>query len=157
MLTKLKLALFIAAPLVAGATTYAFAQGGDARPEKIQKFDANGDGALDDAERAQMKAAFTAKRAERKQQMLAKFDANHDGVLDDAERAQMKTAFTAQRDAVLAERFAAMDKDGDGKLSLDEFKAGARTGMHRHGRHGKHGRFRSHAAGEGTHSGGGAR
>jgi Ca2+-binding EF-hand superfamily protein len=156
MLTKLKLALFIAAPLVAGATTYAFAQGGDARPEKIQKFDQNGDGVLDDAERAQRKAAFVAKRAERHKQMLAKFDANGNGVLDDAERAQMKAAFAAERDTRLAERFTAMDKDGDGKLSLDEFKAGTQAGMHRHGRHGKHGRFRSRA-GEGTQGGNGAR
>ena len=156
MLTKLKLALFIAAPLVAGATTYAFAQGGAAKQDMIQKFDQNGDGMLDDAERAQMKAAFAARRAERHQQMMARFDANHDGVLDDAERAQMKAAFAAERDTKLTERFAAMDKNGDGRLSLDEFKAGAQAGMHRRGRHGKHGRFRSHAAGESTHGGNGA-
>src|SRR5215510_1871092 len=71
MLTKLKLALLISAPLVAGATTYAFARGdasGAAKQERIQKFDQNGDGTLDDAERAQMKAAFAARRAERHKQ-----------------------------------------------------------------------------------------
>ncbi|HEY0476736.1 MAG TPA: EF-hand domain-containing protein, partial [Kofleriaceae bacterium] len=117
MLTKLKLALFIAAPLVAGATTYAVAQPGGGsdvghgKPEMIQKFDKNGDGKL-----------------------------------DDAERAQMKTAFAAERDAKLAERFAAMDKNGDGQLSLDEFKAGQQTGNHRHGRGGA-GHHRGHGAG----------
>jgi hypothetical protein len=131
MLTKLKLALLIAAPL-AGAVTYAAAQpdGSGPKAELIQKFDKNGDGKLDDAERADMKAAFAARRAERKKEMLARYDTNKDGVLDDAERAAM-------RDARLTERFRAMDSNGDGKLSLDEFTASAgKAGLHRHGRHG---------------------
>ncbi len=132
MLTKLKLALLIAAPLVAGATTYAVAQGDGPPPkELIQKFDKNGDGKLDDSERAQMKAAFEAKRAEHRKEMLAKYDTNKDGKLDAAERKVM-------RDDKLTQRFQAMDKNGDGKLTLDEFKAGtwAKRGFYRHGRHG---------------------
>jgi Ca2+-binding EF-hand superfamily protein len=140
MLTKLKLTLLIAMPLVAGATTYAVAQG-NAPADKagIQKLDTNADGKLEDAERAQRRAAFEAKRAARHQEALATYDANGDGKLDTAERGAM-------RDAKLAKRFATMDKNGDGKLSLDEFKAGAgaKGGFHRHGRHG-HGR--AHRAG----------
>jgi hypothetical protein len=134
MLTKLKLALMISAPLVAGAATYAIAGGGGAhKAEMLQKFDKNGDGKLDDAERAEMKTAFAAKRAEHKKEMLATFDANKDGQLDDTERAAM-------RDAKLTERFKAMDANADGKLSIDEFKAGAPRGFGHHGRrgHGKH-------------------
>jgi Ca2+-binding EF-hand superfamily protein len=134
MLTKLKLALMISAPLVAGATTYAVAKGGGPdKAELLQKFDKNSDGALDDAERGDMKAAFAAKRAEHHKEMLAKFDANKDGKLDDAER-------TAMRDAKLTERFKAMDANADGKLTLDEFKTGAPRGFGHHGRrgHGKH-------------------
>jgi hypothetical protein len=140
MLTRWKFALLIAAPLVAGATTYAAAQGdAPARKDQIQKFDSNGDGTLDDAERAQMRAAFEARRAARRQEVLAKYDLNKDGTLDDAER-------KAMRDQKLAERFQAMDKNRDGTLTLDEFKAGAanKAGAHWHGRHGRHGHGRTH-------------
>lgn len=130
MLTKLKLALLISAPLAAAATPDAAAQGdAPARAGWRHKFDTNGDGTLDEAERAHKKAALAARRAEHRQAMLAKYDTNGDGTLDPAER-------QALRDDKLTRRFQAMDMNGDGQLSLDEFKAGARPAHHRHGRRG---------------------
>jgi Ca2+-binding EF-hand superfamily protein len=123
MLTKLKLSLVLATPLVAGVATYAAAQGDHAPADVIKKFDTNGDGTLDDAERAQKKAAWKARRAERHQEALARYDANKDGTLDAAER-QVK------RDDRLAARFQKLDANGDGQLTIDEFKAGADQGFH---------------------------
>src|SRR5689334_8319367 len=123
---KLRWIVASSALCVAAAGGLALAQGHDpARKAAVmQKFDANGDGARDDAERAKMKEAFAARRAAR----IAQFDADKDGALSPAERAAMQ-------DARARERFARLDKDGEGKLSLDEFKAGAHRGHHRGGHH----------------------
>jgi len=73
MLTKLRLALLISAPL-AGATTLALAGDGPAHDAVIQKFDKNGDGKLDASERAAMRDALTTER-------FQAMDKNGDGVL----------------------------------------------------------------------------
>lgn len=131
MTKKLKMILASSVLCVAAAGGLALAKGGHhgKKAELMQKFDANGDGALDDAERAKLKEAFSAKRAERKAQALARFDADRDGELSAGERAAMKE----QR---AADHFAKLDANGDGKLSLEEFKAGRMFGRGGHG-HGK--------------------
>ncbi|WP_269540436.1 EF-hand domain-containing protein [Cerasicoccus fimbriatus] len=93
------------------------------RPSKediLAKFDANGDGQLDQAERE------TAREAHREEMALRRFDANKDGTLSNEERAQFD-AFIAEREAKILERF---DADGDGVLS-DEERQAARQGMNR--------------------------
>ncbi len=76
-------------------------QKAECRAKFMEKFDANKDGQLDDAEKAAVKANFEAKRAEMKaafeKKMLEKFDANKDGQLDDSEKAAAKAAFEAKR------------------------------------------------------------
>ena len=151
MLTKMKVALALCGSLLVGGAGLAAAQGFGGGPGKagmMQKYDANGDGKLDDAERAQLKADMKQKHEEMKQKVLAKFDLNKDGKLDEAERAAMKNERAE-------EAFKKADINGDGQLSLAEFKAlkqhhmrHGRDGGFRHRGGGKHGGF-SRGQGEG--------
>jgi Ca2+-binding EF-hand superfamily protein len=75
-------------------------------PEVIAKFDKDGDGKLNDDEKAEAKAA-------RKKEMLEKFDADKDGKLNDDEKAAM-------REEVKKKMLEKFDKDGDGKLNEEE-------------------------------------
>lgn len=119
---KLKLIVVTATVSLAALVGVAAAKGHHGgRAAMMQKFDANGDGKLDDAERAQAKAARVQQRAAR----IAQFDANKNGTLDPAEK-------QAMFETRAAARFAKLDANKDGKLTLDEFKAGKQ--MHR----GKH-------------------
>jgi len=120
MFKKWKLVLATSALLVGGSVGLAAAKGhrghGDRKAMK-EKFDLNKDGQLDDAERAQMKQAFGAMRAEKKAEMLQKHDANRNGVLDPAERQAMQTARAEAR-------FAKLDTNRDGSISRAELAAG---------------------------------
>lgn len=107
----------------------------------LEKFDADGDGELSDAEKATAKEAMQAHRAERRAAMearlLPRFDDNNNGVLDDSEWATIKEIVgpmmkdrgeRAQRakkhmKKLAVERF---DADGDGELNEAE-KAAAKA------------------------------
>ncbi|MBA3465281.1 MAG: hypothetical protein H0T46_35445 [Deltaproteobacteria bacterium] len=89
MIKKLKLALATGLALCIATAGVATADTGDRKAMK-EKFDTNKDGQLNDAERAQMKAAFQAKRAERLEKKFAKLDTNNDGVLSKTEFKEMK-------------------------------------------------------------------
>ena len=145
MLIRMKLAMLLCGSLIATGVGVAAAQGfgsGGGKAAVLQKYDTNGDGKLDDQERAAMRADWKAKREAKHQEMLAKFDTNKDGKLDQNERAVM-------RDERATSAFQKMDKDGNGSISLDEFKQ-ARGQFHRHHRGGKGKRaFRGGAAGGG--------
>jgi len=130
MLTKMKIAIVLVGSLVVGGV--AAAQGlGHGRGQMIEKFDSNKDGKLDANEKAAMKTAFDAKRAEMKKEMLTKFDTNKDGKVDDGERA-------VARDARMTETFKKLDTDGNGQISITEFKAGKLGKQGRAGHRGMH-------------------
>jgi hypothetical protein len=63
----------------------------------MEKFDADKDGKLSDAEKeavkAEMKAKFEAKKAEMKAKFMEKFDADKDGKISDAEKEAIKAEF----------------------------------------------------------------
>jgi len=131
MLTKMKIALAVCGSLVAGGVGIAAAQGfggnGGGRAAVLQKYDTNGDGKLDDQERAAMRADFQAKRQVMKAKMLATYDVNHDGKLEPNER-------VAMREDRAEKAFKRLDTNGDGQLSFDEFKQARRFGARGHGR-----------------------
>jgi Ca2+-binding EF-hand superfamily protein len=74
-------------------------------------FDANGDGTLDDTEKAALKKFMD----DRKADMLKKYDTDGDGKLS---RDEWKAARKAHHDDMVKK----YDTDGDGKLSRDERK-----------------------------------
>ena len=110
----------LALGLASGATALlgvGLAEGHGRRFEdRAAAYDKNGDGVLDDAERAAMKKDFEARRETRHKEALARFDKDKDGQLSTAERDAMVHARAL-------ERFQAMDADKNGQISLAELEA----------------------------------
>lgn len=102
--------------------------------ELIKKYDKNGDGKLDEDEKAAAHAAMRKEGAggamDRYKQILMRFDKDGDGKLNDAERAEAEKARAmiernggeAKFSAMILKRF---DKNGDGRLD-DAERAEAR-------------------------------
>lgn len=106
--------------------------------ELLKRFDKNGDGRLDDDERADAKEAMMQENLDRQMarinagapgggerfraQALALFDKNKDGQLDDDERAEAQRFAEARRDpaAGLGELTKRFDRNGDGRLDPEE-------------------------------------
>ena len=100
--------------------------------EAMKRFDRNGDGVLDEAERAEALETLKKKggevQAQLKQFMLQRFDVDGDGTLDEAER---KTAFDETmkqleehgpmvKNTLLGFVYRRFDANGDGTLDKDE-------------------------------------
>tara|TARA_B100000035_G_scaffold192911_1_gene164633 strand:+ start:500 stop:964 length:465 start_codon:yes stop_codon:yes gene_type:complete len=96
-------------------------EGRPPREEVMKKFDKDGDGKLNEEEKAELRKKMAERGAGRKVPpfILEKFDKDGDGKLSEDERAEARKAMEARR-AEMIEKF---DKDGDGKLNEEERKA----------------------------------
>ena len=78
----------------------------DKGPSKseLKKYDANGDGQLDEVEKAKLKADEKARRDARRAEDLANYDADKNGKLSKEEKAKKKADHEAAREARKAEK-----------------------------------------------------
>lgn len=107
----------------------------------LAKYDKDGDGQLNDEEKAALQADAKSMMEQKKAAFIAKYDKDGDGKLSDEEKDAMKAEFqakreqrraewaqknpekAAKREQKKAEFIAKHDKDGDGKLSDEEKEA----------------------------------
>jgi len=108
-----------------GAISQAEAQAGAPRmAEHFGKIDADGDGRVTREEMHNMRSASREERQARAEERYRSADANGDGSIDLAEAQNgMPRA---------AEHFAQLDADGNGLLTREEMRAAAKR-LHRHG------------------------
>jgi Ca2+-binding EF-hand superfamily protein len=143
---------------------------GEMRKKLIEKFDKDGDGQLNEAEREAAKAAMEARRDKEdgqfRDKLLKRFDADGDGKISDAEREAAKEARPdrgGKGDGQLREKIMEkFDKNGDGELNEEERAAlkafreehqGKREGMHKKPDGKKNGRERRQGAKDGLGNG----
>ncbi|MFM7075443.1 MAG: hypothetical protein ACKO3G_05170 [Planctomycetaceae bacterium] len=105
------------------------------KEEAMKRFDANGDGTLDEAEQAEALEAMKKKggdlQAQLKQFMLRRFDADKDGTLDEKERTaaleelgkQLEKNGPMVKNTILGMVHKRFDADGDGRLEGKELEA----------------------------------
>lgn len=94
----------------------------------MDKYDANKDGKLDDAEKVALKADAEKLKEARKKERLAKWDKDGDGKFNDEEKAAMK-AEHEKRMAAKKERMEALKgKEGEAKADDEKKEHGKRDG-----------------------------
>jgi Ca2+-binding EF-hand superfamily protein len=95
---------------------------GEGRPSRediIKKFDKDGDGKLNEEEKAELKKKMSEKGRKLPPFLVKKFDKDGDGELSEKERAEARKSMEGRRKEMIAK----FDKDGDGKLNDEERKA----------------------------------
>lgn len=97
-------------------------EGRPSREEIIKEFDKDGDGKLNDEEKAELRKKMTERSGGSRKLppfLIKKFDKDGDGQLNDEEKAEARKAMEARRKEMI-EKF---DEDGDGKLNEEERQA----------------------------------
>ena len=97
-------------------------EGRPSREEIIKKFDKDGDGKLNDEEKAELRKKMAERSGGGRKLppfLMKKFDKDGDGKLSDEEKAEARKAMEARRKEMIGK----FDKDGDGKLNEEERKA----------------------------------
>ena len=97
-------------------------EGRPSREEIIKKFDKDGDGKLNDEEKAELRKKMAERSGGGRKLppfLMKKFDKDGNGELSDEEKAEARKAMEARRKEVIGK----FDKDGDGKLNEEERKA----------------------------------
>jgi flagellar motility protein MotE (MotC chaperone) len=74
------------------------------RPDPLKKYDKNGDGKLDDAEKAAIRKEREDLRKEQTAQLLKKYDKNGNGKLDEDEQQARLEDLRKEREAAIARR-----------------------------------------------------
>lgn len=89
-------------------------------PRVLEKFDADKDGKLSDAEKSAAREAIKSRTGKVRDKALEKFDANGDGRLDESERAKARETVKTRAAGLFQRLLKRFDADGDGKLSETE-------------------------------------
>jgi len=111
-------------------TMNANAQGGEKKGKRAagplkemrEKFDKDGDGELNDAERAELKKEIMKRREVNQAKMLQRFDTDKDGEISHEEKKAARPVLSKERKEIKEAALKEFDKDGDGTLSADERK-----------------------------------
>lgn len=125
------LTIVVAASLIAGTAAFSAPQEGgrpmQARGERhakmLERFDADGDGSLSEAERKTARETMLAEnpeRAARHAEHIKRFDKDGDGQLNDAERTAARESMKGRGGKFRERAIKRFDKDGDGALSPEE-------------------------------------
>lgn len=86
----------------------------------LDRYDADGDGLLSDAERQALLEAQARREARMQERLLERFDRDGDGVLSEAELLEMEQRQQARQEEWMQRMAEQFDRDGDGLLDEDE-------------------------------------
>ena len=98
--------------------------------EMREKFDKDGDGELNETERAELKKEIMKRRDANKAKILKRFDTDKNGELSSEEKKAARLVLSKERKEIKEAALKEFDKDGDGTLSADERK-GTREWIHK--------------------------